>query len=59
MEGRGVLDTPFAGMTAGPTTNAACLRMERRRMSGEAIVGRRVIVREGGRSSIAEEPMIN
>src|SRR4051812_1269945 len=44
----------FAGMTAGPTTNASCLRMR-----AQAIVTRRVTAREGGRSSIAEELMIN
>ena len=44
----------FAGMTAGPTTNATCLRLRAR-----ANVTRRVIAREGGRSSIAEELMIN
>ena len=53
--GRGVLDTRFRGYdVAGPTTNAACLRLRAR-----ANVTRRVIAREGGRSSIAEELMIN
>src|SRR3954449_11896467 len=46
-------------MTAGPTRNAACLRMGAQANVREAIAGRRVIAREGGRSSIAEEPMIN
>src|SRR5881397_3179037 len=44
----------FAGMTAGPATNANRLRMR-----AQANVTRGVIAREGGRSSIAEEPMIN
>src|SRR3954453_21632479 len=51
--GRGVLDTRFRGYDGGPTTNASCLRMR-----ALANVTRRVIAREG-RSSIAEEPMIN
>ena len=52
--GRGVLDTRFRGYDrAGPKTNATCLRMR-----AQANVTRRVIAREGGRSSIAEELMI-
>src|SRR4051794_38253081 len=44
----------FAGMTIGRGCKSALLRMR-----AEANVPRRVIAREGGRSSIAEEPMIN
>src|SRR3954463_16392797 len=44
----------FAGMTIGRGCKSSRLRMR-----AQANVTRRVIAREGGRSSIAEEPMIN
>src|SRR3954454_11174305 len=44
----------FAGMTIGRGCKSGPLRMR-----AQANVTRRVIAREGGRSSIAEEPMIN
>src|SRR3954454_23427547 len=44
----------FAGMTIGRACKSGPLRMR-----AQANVTRRVIAREGGRSSIAEEPMIN
>src|SRR5256885_1937979 len=46
--------TAFADMTIG----RGC-KSRRLRMRAQANVTRRVIAREGGRSSIAEEPMIN